>query len=311
MKKIIICIFLVLLVAGCTGMPDIFGNIFGTQKKTKELPPDVIVVQNIHTLPAPPINTGDQFSVSFEVANQEEQREVKDVAYKLLDSGLCKWRSGNLNESTFTTEGNYFLPKQVEFVEWTFNTPNASEIAYLSTKCPIRFRVNYSFEAVSEIDVDVISEQKYSQLQQTGGFKTFVPTLSMGRGPIKVLMEFGASLPVKNNTVLPIYITVQDKGTGLYSTIPDEADKRLVIKIPNRTTGFIFQDCGERFTCDSNTNECWNNQNITMIERKSPTFRCSFTTPDVPIEKIYNIEASLNYTYDVTNEVDVEVKPIR
>ena len=297
--------FLVLLVAGCTGMPDVFGNIFGTQKKTKELPPDVIVVQNIHTLPAPPINTGDQFSVSFEVANQEEQREVKDVSYKLLDSGLCTWNLSSPKEHTFTKEGNYFLPHQVEFVEWTFNTPSASDIAYLSTKCPIRFNVNYSFDAVSEIDVDVISEQKYNQLQQTGGFKTFVPTLSIGRGPIKVLMEFGASLPIKNNTVLPLYVTVQDKGTGLYSTIPE---KHLVVKMPD---DFILEkpSCGERFECSGN--ECYNNQSIIMIERKSPTFRCSFTTPDVLIEKVYNIEASLNYTYDVTNEVDVEVKPIR
>ena len=302
--------FLVLLVAGCTGMPDVFGNIFGTQKKTKELPPDVIVVQNIKTLPSPPINTGDQFSVSFEVANQEAQREVESVSYKLLDYGLCIWNpnSGNPKEDTFTKEGNYFLPGQVEFVEWTFTTPASSEIAYLSTKCPIRFRVNYSFEAVSEIDVDVISVQKYSQLQQSGEFKTFIPTLSIGRGPIKVSMEFGASLPIKTSTTLPIYITVEDKGTGLYSEISNDTDKRLTIKVPS---GFKWDGCGDRFTCSDTTNECYNNQNIIMIERKSPTFRCSFTTPDVLIEKIYSIEAFLNYTYDVTNKVEVEVKPIR
>jgi hypothetical protein len=46
-----------------------------------------------------------------------------------------------------------------------------------------------------------------------------------------------------------------------------------------------------------------------MIDRKSPTFRCSFVTPEsVSIEKIYSIEADLNYNYEIINQVDVAIK---
>jgi hypothetical protein len=301
MKKIIL-LLTVLIISGCVGMPDFFGN-FGTQKtKVKEQPLDVITVQNINTLPKPPINAGDQFSISFDVTNLEEERDVKEVGYKLLDTGLCNHISGNSKEKSFTINSP-FVPKQDEFVEWTFSTPNPADLAYINSKCPVRFKVNYSFDAISEIEVDVISVEKYNQLQQSGGFQTFVPTLSLGRGPLRILMEFGASLPVKTDTTLPIYVTVEDKGTGLYATIPRRA---LTVKVPE---DFVLEtpSCGERFECSDK--ECYNNETIMMIERKSPTFRCSFKTPNtVTIEKVYNIEASLNYTYDITKQVDVDIK---
>lgn len=293
------------MICGCTGVPDISGILGGSTKtKVKEQPPDVIVIQNVNTLPKPPINAGDEFSISFEVNNQEEERPVDYVGYKLLDAGLCELiqTSGNPKEGSFT-EGYSFVPKQTEFVEWTFSTPAAADLAYISSKCPVRFRVNYTFEAISEIEVDVISQDKYNQLQQSGEFQTFVPTLSLGRGPLRIMMEFGASQPIKNSTTLPVYITVEDKGTGLYSDIPQG---ELIIKIPE---GFTFENCGERFDCPTST-ECKNKQPVLMIARKSPTFRCSFTTPSVSIEKVYNIEANLNYTYDITQQVDVDVKAL-
>lgn len=300
MKKLILLVS-ILVVSGCVGMPDIF-NLTGTQKtKVKEQPLDVITVQNINTLPKPPINAGDEFSISFDVTNLEEERDVKEVGYKLLDIGLCTWISGDPKAKSFTTTASPFVPKQDEFVEWTFKAPNAEDLAYINSKCPVRFKVSYSFDAISEIEVDVISVAKYNQLQQSGEFQTFVPTLNLGRGPLRIMMEFGASLPIKADTTLPIYITVEDKGTGLYATIPNHA---LNITVPS---GFVWDNCGERFECSDNT--CFNNDDIMMIERKSPTFRCSFKTPSsVTIEKVYNIEASLNYTYDITNQVDVDIK---
>jgi hypothetical protein len=123
-------------------------------------------------------------------------------------------------------------------------------------------------------------------------------------------MEFGASLPIKNNTILPIYVTVEDKGTGLYATIPYNA---LSLTVP---TGFSWEDagsCGDRFECNVTEGICRNKEQdgIMMIEKNSPTIRCSLRTPNsVTIEKVYNIEAALNYTYDITKQVDVDVKTI-
>jgi len=308
MKKIILLVS-ILIVSGCVGMPDIFNlsSLTGTQKtKVKEQPLDVITVQNINVLPKPPINAGDQFSISFEVTNLEEERDVEEVGYELLDTGLCTRIAGDDREKNFTTDSP-FVPRQNEFVEWTFEAPNAEDLAYINSKCPVRFQVSYSFDAISEIEVDVISETKYNQLQQSGEFQTFVPTLSLGRGPLRIMLEFGASQPIKANTTLPIYVTVEDKGIGLYSTIPAHT---LNLTVPSGFNWGSESSCGERFECPTE-NLCYNKENIMMIERKSPTFRCSLTTPNssrVLVEKVYSIEASLDYTYDITKQVDVDIK---
>ncbi|MFH1229739.1 MAG: hypothetical protein V1678_04935 [Candidatus Aenigmatarchaeota archaeon] len=301
MNKIALIIFAVLLVCGCV-LPDL-GN---TTKKVKELPADVIVVQNVNTLPRPPINAGDEFSVSFEVASQEEQRYVNYVGYNLLDSGLCRpsSKSRNALSGVLAQSSQPFLPKQTEFVEWTFETPDSMYLAYINSKCPVRFKVNYSFDAISQTEVDIISDEKYDQMQQSNQFVPYVPTLSIGRGPLKISMEFGATQPLKSDSSLPLYITVEDRGAGFYSEIPKDA---LVIKMP---PGFDLKDgsCGERFDCVASTNECKNNIGIMMIEKKSPTFRCSFITPSVKVEKVYSVEANINYTYEIINQAVVQIK---
>jgi hypothetical protein len=336
MKKIISMLVLVLLVSGCVET-DLFG-LSSSKAEVKEQPPDVISIQNINILPTPPIIAGDQFSISFELSNLEEEKDV-DVGYRLMDDGLC-----NLVSSTggFCSGGSScyslsrescsapcfwdlrgdvfpeFVPGRVEFVEWTFNTPSNEEIGYLRTTCPIRFIIGYEFTAISEIEANVITEQRYQQLQQSGEFTTFTPTINVERGPIKIYMEFGASLPIRastslNQRVLPVYVTVQDKGTGLLSEIPEYiTDNRLVIDFPdNFGLAEGAKSCGERFTC--NSDECWNIQNLTMVKRESPTIKCSFITPDegdVVLEKTYFITASLKYPYNLTQKVDVAVEPL-
>lgn len=213
MKKFVLGLFLILLVSGCAGLPDIFSGLIpgaGDKVNKTELSPDLIVIQNINVIPAPPISAGDQFSVSFDIKNQDEIKDVK-IDYSLFDMGLCSYTTSQSS----TTATIKLFPLQTEFVEWTFNSPSNDEIAYLPNKCPIRFKVNYTFDATSQIDVDIISAARLTQLQRAGTPPSFVPSLSVGIGPVKIYLSFGASLPARDNSSLPIFIIVEDKGTGL------------------------------------------------------------------------------------------------
>ena len=306
MKKLILNLILILLISGCVGS-DIFSLFGGKKTEIKEFPSDVIVIQNINVLPSPPINTDDQFSVSFELNNQEEKDNV-DINYELLDDGLCRTDSITLGTPVSIDD---FVPGQTEFIEWTFDTPSSMDIGYLTTKCPIRFKVGYSFEAFSEIEVNVISDDRYNQLKQTGNFTTITPVIVVGRGPIKIYMEFGAALPIRTARTLPVYVTVEDKGAGLLTEIPE---RKLVIEIPDDFT-FELGSCGGRFECSTvdGANICYNIQPLSIIKRKTPAFKCSFTTPtadDVVLEQTYFISAFFNYDYEVIEEVDVEIKPL-
>jgi hypothetical protein len=301
MKILILTLVLILLASGC--ITDPFGFL-NPKTEVKELPPDVISVQNINVLPSPPINAQDDFSVFFELQNLDDKDNVF-VEYSLLDYGICTLKSPE-SEKTGNFGGEPFVPGQIEFVEWTFTTPSSQDIGYLSTKCPVRFKVSYGYKSTSEIEVVAITESRYMELQQSGEFTTITPTLTVGRGPVKIYMELGATLPIKAGSSLPVYITVEDKGTGLLPKI--EAGKLEIVDLSYLGDTSKNGDCN-RLTCSGGI--CYNNQEILMIGRKSSPLRCTFTVPSVTLEKTFFILASLEYTYDLINQVDVEVKPLQ
>ena len=316
MKKFVLGLILILLVSGCAGLPDfgIFPN--GNKVNKTELGPDLVVIESVNTIPNPPINAGDQFSISFEIKNQDDINDVK-VGYSLFDTGLCSYLNSSQSRSSKTDTS--LAPLQMEFYEWTFNSPSNSEIAFLPNKCPIRWKINYTFNATSQIDINVISQERLSQLQRSGNPPTFTPNIVIGRGPVKVDMTFGASLPARNSSSLPIFLTIQDKGTGLLKEIPASTDESLYLKVPD-SFGFVsescdkFEDTGSSVTEGDITYKFYRNKvPISIIKKSSPQIRCLFTAPNSAaindIEKTFFITSSLKYSYEITGETSVNVKP--
>lgn len=304
-------LIIILLIAGCSNLPFEIPFLSSSGPQVKELPPDVISINNITVLPSTSVRARDPFSVYFEVLNQEDTNEVP-VSYNLYDTGLCTFKGGEPNVSNvgdYYSYGN-FSPQETKLIEWTFQAPSADYIAHLSVTCPIRFKFNYTYTASSQIDVLVADSNYLSELQRAGKATEFSSTINVGRGPIKIYFDFGTSLPVKNNSYLPVYVKVEDKGTGILKQIDSGTFK---IQFPK---DFIVEDGDDNcpyFHCDSSTRLCESNSDIIMVDRKSLEIRCSgIKTPNdispAP-EKTYFINASIDYAYYAAGEVDIEVKP--
>jgi hypothetical protein len=312
MKKLFLGLITILLIAGCIAPGFEFPNPFAPEgPKVIESPYDVISIANITVLPSSSLFPEDQFSVYFEVSNQDEFEPV-NVGYNLYDTGLCTiLEGGEPRISSSSRSGQYspnFSPEETRLVEWNFKAPSASDIVSISVTCPIRFKFNFTDSATSQIDVDVIDSGHLSDLQRAGKSPTFTPTVNVGRGPVKIYFDFGTSLPVRNNSALPVYLTVEDKGTGLLREI--EKSKFKITFPPNFT---VPDNACPYFTCSNDTNggrKCESNAAIPIISKKSLQIRCSTTTPTpIDTEKTYFINASVDYDYAAVGEVNVEVKP--
>jgi len=302
MKSFVLALFLILLVSGCAGMPDIFSGLIpgGNKVNKTELSPDLIIIQNLNVIPNPPIYAGDTFTVSFEVKNQDDLNEVNNVGYTLFDSGLCNWQTGD--SVSGSVSGGKLSPLQTELYQWTFLAPDNNLIAHLSATCPIRFKVTYAYQSNSSADVDIISIDRLNQLQRTGTAPSFTPSNVVGRGPVKIYFTFGSEMPVRSGNKLSVFINVVDKGTGLYGDILPNS---LSIAFPSDLiTGL---NCGDKFSCSGQA--CTNTQDIPIIKKSSPQLRCIATASDITDEKTEYITASLNYNYDVEGETSVDVKP--
>jgi hypothetical protein len=346
MKNIVFAaLVLILLVSGCTGLSNLFGS---GSTQVNELPPDVLSVQNISVIPSSSVSTDDEFSVYFDVLNQDEANEV-NTGFNIYDMGLCQFKGGEPNCKSGSSDqtgscdyvnnpnglGYYspLSPEESRAVEWNFAAPSAEEIANIKVTCPIRFKFTYTYTSKSQIDVLVIDRNHLISLQKSGENPTFTPTLNVGRGPIKIYFDFGANLPVRDSSELPLYVTVQDKGTGMLNSIPKgtftiqlPSDFQFTKKdIPasggqgdnfgNICPYFNCQQVGDPSAPSTNPRKiCTNYKDIPMVNKKSLEIRCSgIKSPTEAsisnLEKTYFINSTLNYNYYLTGEVDVVVTP--
>ncbi len=196
-----------------------------------------------------------------------------------------------------------FFPLQTELIELSLKAPSNSGMGNMPRDCGIKYKINYDFTSRTQTDVSVISESKMTEMQRAGQAPSANPTQSVGVGPIKVFFDFGVKQPLKSKDVLPIFITVEDRGAGVYGSVPA---RKLEITIP---PGFDFaapDSCG-KFA--KSGNKLTNKEAIPMIKKKSPQLRCSFKTPSVTDIKTFFFNAKLDYTYKFDNEIKVSINP--
>lgn len=304
-KAILICLAAVIAVSGCVGT-DLFKMGVGTTT-VKEQAADLITTQNQNIIPSP-VWTGGAFTFSLEVLNIDDVQTVKNAEIKLYDTGMC-----NLTGATNNFTNKEFAPLQTEFVEYKLTAPLNEMIGNMPATCPLRYKITYNFTAISQSDFQVISESRLTELQRAGEIPTFSPTQSVGRGPVKIYFDYGASLPLRNATVLPVFIWIEDKGTGI---LPDIDNDSLIIKTPiNFTQDEGTKYCGGKFEywkTDNANYSYYNNtgEKIPMVKKKSPQIRCSMTpTLGTEPSKTFYLTASMNYTYPLYEETSVEIKP--
>ena len=308
MKKLFLILISVLLVSGCTYLPFDIPFLDSGGPNVTKLGPDVIVIQNINVIPSTSIRPSDSFSVYYEVKNQDENEMISDVKYHLYDTGLCKFQplEGGDDPTSLTTLGD-FAPSETKLVEWNFQAPSADDIAHLRLNCPIKFKVNYPYQARSQIDVVVIDEDRLRDLQRAGEDVIHIPTLSMGRGPIKIYFDFGNTLPVRENSNLSVYVKVKNEGVGSFGEIPTEG-KTLNI---HTDCNLIISCLDDYFACTGTL--CVNIlKPIPLINKETFEIRCLLQVPpgmDIEMEKTFYIYAELDYDYDVLGEVNVGVNP--
>ncbi|MFZ3076895.1 MAG: hypothetical protein WA139_00385 [Candidatus Aenigmatarchaeota archaeon] len=238
----------------------------------------------------------------------ESLKEYRIVTEGTYDGVCCAYDivSQDIDTSSSTTSttaagAKTYYPLQTELMEWGFTAPKNSEIGSMPRTCGIKYKINYDFSAKTQTDVTVISKSKMEEMQRSGQEPSANPQQSVGVGPIKVLFDFGAKQPIKSGDIMPVFITVEDRGAGIYGNV---LAGKLKLKFPSNF---------EKVVCDKFTSkgagEYANTAEIPMIKKSSPQMRCSFKMPSVTDMKTFYISATLDYTYKLDDEINVAVNP--
>lgn len=308
----IIAVISIIAISGCVEVPGL-DFLWGGFTREKEAPKDVLVVKNLKVVPSEPVPADSKFNFGFYVENIAERKEAKNVEIFAYDWGRCEPK--NVNTRTNKKGPIKIYPGSTEVVKWEFKSPSNKELGYLSGKCPIRFLVNYEFDAFTQAEAMVVSQKRLEEASRAGEQITVSPEEVKGRGPIKIDIEFGTRQPFPEGSNIPFVVRIRDKGSGLLTSLDKN---RLDIKLVGTRFGevqcreskgsFLENILGGQCRCRIPETE----GGIPIIRKESPPISCSFKIGEgITGIKTYTIKASIDkYKYPLHKEKIVRINPI-
>ncbi len=329
-KNILLGLFSILLVAGCV-------NFLGPQQASVDTS-NIVSMQpaSVSVIPKPPVGTETEFTVTFEVKNQDKAKSV-DVDINLFDWGVC----GNptiscaprTDSRSKQCETLNLVPQQTELVEIKAETPSKEEIGGIAASCPIQWRAQYRFSTVSNAGFNAVSREKMKESQRANKpLEIPLGSSNVGTGPVKPFITFGTTENfVTAKSPIQLSVQVKDQGDGTFNSIVENS---LSIIVPKEWYLAVADEDGDDKAREACTKKFYpvdaiselrsranlktvtftNKDAIPLINRETPPQVCNFKAPDLDAENIpqksYQVSAKLeNYIYTLDGKQVVDVKP--
>jgi len=290
---ILTVLILVILASGCTSV----SNVIMPSQTVKEIGyRDVLTINDVKTLPVPPVIPDEEISFSFVLENRDEQKSARNVNVNLFDPSIFTVLEKSTNQQTI-------LPLAQELINYKLRAPSTDKIANVITTPTLNFKVNYDFNASTAYDVLVVSEDEIKRLQQVGQTVTVPTTKSFASGPIEIDIELqGNSKTIISGYDAVFLVTIYDRGSGslLNSSIPKgsleirfpyglvdpekDVDKMIIIEGDNvvtakAVTGYATSDC--QFSVNGINDDCISDSDCTAdwtCVESDPTYIYSAST---------------------------------
>jgi len=325
-SAIFVFVTLIILASGCT-LPWGVGDVIKISPNVEEVGyKDILLIKDLKTLPLPPLLPDQQFTLSFLLENQDETKSAENVVVNLFDPAIFKSESGSaLTADEKTKEIGNILPLGQKQVSYKLRAPTQEEIANIIVKPVVSFKVNYDFQTTTTYDVVVVDEDEILRLQKAGQTITIPTTESIGSGPVKIDIELlGSNKVILAGQDAVIKVQIIDSGSGALKD-SEIQESSLEVEIPDE---FVIEELPpselnpneKMFSCGGSnivgfgeaTTICVNTEPISLYRGKSSPliFRLSIPKDAAGgIYKTYSIKAGLEYTYELREQLKLEVKP--
>ncbi|NOQ55260.1 MAG: hypothetical protein GQ477_00475 [Nanohaloarchaea archaeon] len=299
--------FLIIFISGCTDGSNSDSSVSGNEE-TEISVSDILSINDFQIIPSETITPDRSFILRLEVENIGNN----PVILKVDDSGAY---DGDM--ILFNTCGIFHLDddnsfimnpshsgkpseieiksRMVQYFEWKMRAPSEGLVTELGTICD--FTAQFSYDAVASTNTYVYFATPFEILRS---FYTKKNMYLLGSniatdGPLKVNIVPDVDQPVAmDNYAWTASINIENVGDGLAEV------KSLKLILPDEI------DYVSGVDCDLDKAE-----NLEIRNGGSNQISCMFTPPneDVLIATAYKIKAVAEYTYTVTDSIQVTVKP--
>ena len=313
--KIVVFLFFMIFVSGCTD--DSAGSSVGTtaagDRETQIVASDILSINLLEIIPASELSTDRPFILRLEaenVGNNPVRLQIDSVGKYDGDMVLYDHCSDLFDIDSFKMSPSHsgspdtieIKPDALQFFEWRMNTPGSDIVSDAGVTC--NFYVQLSYDAVASTNTYVYFATPFEILRS---FYTRKNMYLLGSnlatdGPLKININPDSDQPIAMDYYAwTASINIENVGDGLAEVkslklvLPDEID----------TAGSTTVDGDDVCNLDKA-------ENLEIYKKGSEVIPCMFTPPDedVLIATAYKIKAVAEYTYTVTDNVQLKVKPL-
>ena len=274
---------LVIFLSGCTNFPGIPA---GMQKpQTVQETHDLIVIEDIRVTPSLVYPDSD-ITVSFRLKHVGDPKtsEKVEVDVKVYDAGPCKIIKGKRFSETLH-------PQETKYLTVELKAPSQDIVAGIPKKCPVRIKLSYTYNAKTQVEAYVMSENKFKRLEQAGKAPYYSPKQYIGIGPVKIYFEFAQPQPFIARKQVTFLVHAKNLGQG---------------DVENKKVNITFNLVGQKkpINCPAATD-------LQFIKGETRKVRCTWKpTLGGEEEKTFYLVATMEYKYVFEKVIDIEVKPL-
>ncbi|MEM5813199.1 MAG: hypothetical protein QXU71_02470 [Candidatus Aenigmatarchaeota archaeon] len=299
MQAIIISLTIVVFFSGCTRIQ--LPNLIVEEKKVEETS-DILKIENIETIPKPPIFSSDSFTLYFTIRNSDSEKTIKDIKINIFDPSVFKIEKEG--EKCTNAMPCSLLPLDQKIIEFQLKAPEREEIASVEITPKVSFKVSFSMEARTLYDVVVVNLEELTKYQQAGKTLEVSRNKILSSGPMKIDIELLNADAVIAGKTGKLKFVIKNSGTGY---LVDNVIKKgsLTIDMSNFE---VEHDMKDLFSCSGGI--CSNTDDIKIIGKESAPMLFTIKAPsNIELWKTFTIVTKMNYTYELRGNKDIKVIP--
>ena len=310
---------LVVVVSGCTGLPDIFGG--GGVSYAN----DIVVIRELTAVPST-IGKGQTVKVLAYVENVGD-KSIGDARTGSSIPGSIEVTLYDYCEGLFTLEASRcggapgtgascslekVLPKETRLVEWTLKPADTTK---LDTTCKLKVAAKYPYRTDGVTTISFIDEAELQRLLQQGQFKSVASYKAAGYGPIKASFDVRGQQPIPAvGGWTPVLLEIENRGSGFLSAYPGYTCEDSTAACIPKEKVTIELDPG----IATNAEACrWVDghaaSDVKLIKDKAPAILCEIQLEEpgkVEKDVTKRLQVTVDYSYEFRKEVPVTVKVV-
>jgi hypothetical protein len=282
---LILALFLVLLLSGCAGLPDLLfnsGNVSIQQAGLLVIDaesPDALVRVDYQ----PEIRIGRTENILFDIENKNNF-DLDNVVLTIYDSCI------------FTGDTSNTINKIKANRSATFSLKLTAGNVSFDRDCNVKFKLSYSTQYSLFQDIVVLSKSEYEQRETAGTLKDIPIQFSSPSSPLRISLSLSGEQPFITGEKYYMSLDYTNAGSGFVEVNGGD----IKITPPSNVNSFA---------CDNDyDNSLILNKKLTFVSNRASTSTCHFTAFTSQPMDIKSLTITASYKYVLYNSILIKVK---